>query len=104
MGMMELLMKYFRKGLEVVARNLNCRLCRMKVVICQLMIKMPMATPMMAELTAFTLPRYSGARNNESAPKVLIKFPLMALPRIYQNSNNTWYFLRCNKTSCTGKE
>jgi hypothetical protein len=58
-----------------------------------------MATPMMAVLTTFTLPRYSGARNNESAPKLLMKLPLMALPRINQNIRRTWNFRRCSNTS-----
>ena len=104
MGMIELLMQYLRKGFDVVARNLKCLLCNTKVVICQLMMKMPIAIPVIAELTAFTLPRYSGARKSASAPNVFIKLPLMALPMMNQNTNSTWYFLKWRNTNCTGNE
>ena len=45
--------------------------------------------PVMAALSQFTLPRYSGARNNESAPKDFMKLPLTMLNRINQNTSNT---------------
>jgi hypothetical protein len=51
---MELLTKHLRKGFEVVARNLNCLLWMMKVVICQLIMKIPVATPTNAALIALT--------------------------------------------------
>ena len=72
---MALLIQYFKKGLEVVAKNLNWLLCKIKVVMFQLMIKIPVATPTIAILSPFTSPRYSGARKSESAPNVLIKSP-----------------------------
>jgi len=104
MGITELLRKYLRKGFEVVARNLKCLLCSIKVAICQLMMNIPMATPMIIALTIFTLPRYSGARKRKSAPNVLMKLPFIADPRINQNTNSTWNFRRCSITSCTGNE
>jgi hypothetical protein len=42
----------------------------------------------MAELMEFTLPRYSGARNNESAPKVFMNVPFTVLKRINQNMSS----------------
>jgi hypothetical protein len=68
------------------------------------MINIPTEIPTMAELKEFTLPKYSGARKRESAPKVFIKLPFTVLNIINQNSNNTWYFLKCRKNNCTGKE
>ena len=61
---MELLTQYFKKGFELVARKRKRLLCKMKVVIFQLIIKTPVAIPVMAAPPALTLPRYSGARNN----------------------------------------
>src|SRR5688572_12324022 len=102
--MIELLMQYFRKGLVVVARNLKCRLNRMKVVMFQLMMKTPSAAPTMAVLMAFTFPRYSGDRKRELAPKVTMNEPLTVLNRRNQNNSSTWNFLKCRITSCTGNE
>src|SRR5690606_27744738 len=99
-----LLIQYFKNGLEVVARNRKCLLKRMNVVMFQLIIKIPIATPTKQAASAFTLPRYSGARYNESAPKVFIKLPFTVLNSKNQNTISTWNFLRCNSTSCMGKE
>jgi hypothetical protein len=46
----------------VVARNLKCRLNKIKVVIFQLIINTPIEIPTSAVLTAFTLSKYSGER------------------------------------------
>src|SRR5688572_31259483 len=101
---MELLMQYFRNGFVVAAMKRKWRLNKMNVEIFQLMINIPMAMPTIAELIEFTFPRYSGARKSESAPKVFMKLPLTVLKRMNQNTNNTWYFLKCRKSNCTGKE
>ena len=87
--MIALLMQYFKKGLVVAARKRNCRLNKIKVAIFQLMINMPMEAPTIAELMELTVPRYSGARNKESAPKVFIKVPFTVLKRINQKINST---------------
>ena len=68
------------------------------------MINIPTDMPTMAELKEFTLPRYSGARNRESAPKVFINVPFTVLNKINQNTNSTWYFLKCRKNNWMGKE
>src|SRR5687768_3993018 len=102
--MTELLIQYFRKGLVVAAKNRKYRLNKMNDEIFQLIMNMPIAPPTIAMLMKLTSPRYSGARNNESAPKVLMKEPFTVLNRMNQNNSNTWYFRKCRKTSCTGKE
>ena len=61
-------MQYFRKGLVVVARKRKWRLNRIKVVIFQLIIKIPVAIPTKAVLIGLTFPRYSGDRNSAAAP------------------------------------
>jgi hypothetical protein len=76
----------------------------MKVAMFQLIMNIPIEIPTIAALKEFILPRYSGARYRESAPKVFIKLPLTVLKSINQNNNNTWYFLKCRKTNCIGKE
>ena len=91
---MKLLMQYFRNGLVVVARNLKCRLNKMKVVMFQLMMNTPRATPTMAALMALTCPRYSGARNRELAPKVCMNEPFTVLKSRSQNRSSTWNFLK----------
>ncbi len=101
---MKLLMQYFKKGFVVVAKNLKCLLNKMNVVMFQLIINIPIAMPTIAELIAFTLPRYSGEKNKALAPKDFKKPPLMVLNKITQNTNSTWNFLKCKITSCTGKE
>ena len=103
-GRTELFIQYFKNGLDVVARNLKYLLKRMNVVIFQLMMKMAIASPIIAALAALTSPRYSGARNRESAPKLFINDPPTVLNNRNQNNNNTWNLFKCNKTSCTGKE
>jgi hypothetical protein len=103
-GIIELLIQYFKKGLVVADRKRKCLLNKMKVEIFQLMMNIPMAAPTIAELIELTLPRYSGAKNRESAPKVFIKVPFTVLNIINQNSSNTWYFLKCRNTNCMGKE
>ena len=104
MGMIELLMQYFRKGFVVADKKRKCLLNKMNVEIFQLIINIPTAIPTIAELKELTLPRYSGARYNESAPNVFMNDPFTVAKRMIQNSNNTWYFLKCRNTSCTGKE
>jgi len=92
--MIALLIQYFKKGFDPVAKNLKRMLCKVKVVIFQLMIKMPVAIPVIAAPAAFTFPRYSGARNNPLAPKISIKFPVRVKKRISQKNNNTCDFLK----------
>jgi hypothetical protein len=104
MGITALFMQYFRKGLAVVARNLQYPACRIKVVMFQLIINIAMEKPTIAALRAFTLPIYSGPRNNELAPKLFMKVPLTVLKRINQKMRNTWYFRKCNKNNCIGNE
>jgi hypothetical protein len=87
--MMELLRQYFKKGFVVVAKNLNRILCKINVVMFQLIINIPVATPVMAAPAAFTLPRYSGARNNALAPKIFIKLPVTKRKRINQKMSST---------------
>ena len=89
-GKTALLIQYFKKGLDVVAKNLNWLLCKINVVIFQLIIKIPVATPTIAMLNPFTFPRYSGARKRESAPKVLIKSPCIALTKMNQKTRSNW--------------
>jgi hypothetical protein len=102
--MTELLMQYLRNGLVVVARNLKCRVNKMKVVIFQLIMNTAVAAPTMEALSAFTCPRYSGAKNSELAPNVCMKCPLTVLKRRNQNNNSTWNFLKCRITNWTGNE
>src|SRR5882757_1551814 len=90
-GSKELLIQYFKNGFDVVAKNLLRLLCKIKVVTFQLIIKTPMATPTITALSTFTLPRYSGAKNSASAPKLFINPLLMVLVSKYQNISNTWY-------------
>ena len=97
-------MQYLRKGLVVAAIKRKWRLNKINVEIFQLMINIPIAIPTMAELIELTLPRYSGARNKESAPKVFMKLPLTVLNRINQNNKSTWYFLKCRNNNWMGKE
>jgi hypothetical protein len=97
-------MQYFKKGFDAVAKNLNRLLCKMKVVTFQLIKKIPMATPMMAALKAFTLPKYSGTKNNASAPKLCIKPLSIVLANNNQNNKITWYLRKCKTNNCIGKE
>ena len=94
MGMMELLIQYFKNGFVVAAMNRKWRLNRMKVEIFQLMMNIPIDIPTIAELIELTFPRYSGARKSESAPKVFIKLPFTVLNKMNQKTSNTWYFLK----------
>jgi hypothetical protein len=98
-GIMELLMQYFRNGLVVAAKKRKCRVNKMNVEIFQLMMNIPTAIPTIAELMELTLPKYSGARYNESAPNVFMKVPLTVLNRMNQNNSSTWYFLKCRNSS-----
>jgi hypothetical protein len=66
--MTALLIQYFKNGCAVVAKKLINLLCKIKVVMFQLITNTPMATPTIAELKKLTLPKYSGAKNNETAP------------------------------------
>ena len=98
-GIAKLLIQYLKKGLVVAARNLKCRLNKMKLAMFQLMMNIPIEMPTIAAPSAFTLPRYSGARYNESAPKLFIKVPLTVLNKTNQKMSNTWYFLKCRNNS-----
>ena len=91
---MLLFIQYFKKGLDVVAKNRYRLLCKIKVVIFQLIMNTPTAIPVMAAPAAFTFPKYSGARNNALAPKFFIKCPPIVLNRISHNNNKTWNFLK----------
>jgi hypothetical protein len=91
---MELLIQYFKKGFEFVARNRKRWLCKIKVVIFQLIINMPVAIPVIAAPPAFTLPKYSGARNKAFAPNNFIKLPVIVKKRISQKIRSTWDFLK----------
>jgi hypothetical protein len=97
-------MQNFKKGFVVAAKNRKCRLKRIKEVIFQLIINIPTDMPTIADANELTLPRYSGPRYRESAPKIFMKVPFTVLNNINQNSNNTWYFLKCRNKSCMGKE
>jgi hypothetical protein len=94
MGITLLLMQYFKKGNWVAAKKVKCLLKRINVVIFQHIIKTPIDMPINPVLIAFTLPKYSGARNKALAPNVFIKTPLTTLKRITQNKSSTWYFLK----------
>jgi hypothetical protein len=97
-------MQYFKKGLVVAAKKRKCLQNKMKVEIFQLIMNIPIAIPTIAALNKLTFPRYSGARNNESAPNVFMKVPFTVLNMMNQNNNSTWYFLKCRNTNCMGKE
>ena len=97
-------MQYFKKGLEVVARKLKRLLCKIKVVIFQLIIYTPNASPVIKAPSIFTDPRYSGVKNKASAPNIFIKVPSITLNRSHQKISNTWYFLKCKMNNCTGKK
>ena len=93
-GIIALLIQYFRNGCAVVARNFTFLLCRIKVVIFQLITKMPNAKPTIAVLSEVILPKYSGARKRELAPNVNIKSPETVAISIYQNiERDRKYFL-----------
>ena len=96
---MLLLMQYLRNGLVVVAKNRKCRLNKIKVVIFQLIMKMPIEAPTMAAPAGLTEPRYSGARKRESAPNDFIKPLATTLNKRYQKIRSTWNFFRCRNTS-----
>ena len=66
-------MQYFKKGCAVVAKNLMCFVCRINVVIFQLIINEPIVNPTKAILKAPTFPKYSGSNIKESAPYGLRK-------------------------------
>ena len=53
---MELFTQYFRNGFESVARKRKRLLCKIKVVIFQLIIKTAAAIPVIAAPPAFTFP------------------------------------------------
>ena len=92
-------MQYFKNGFVVVAKKRKCLLNKINVVIFQLIIKTPVAAPTTPALMLFTLPKYSGARNNAYAPKDSIKPALTVLNKMYQKNNNTWNFLMWSITS-----
>jgi hypothetical protein len=92
--MILLLIQYFRNGVAVVAKNLYRLLCKINVVMFQLITKTATEIPTRAALMALTFPKYSGARNNALAPKFFIKWPPIVLNKISHNTNKTWYFLK----------
>src|SRR5687768_11968921 len=104
MGITELLIQYFKKGLVVAERNLKCLLNKINVLIFQLMMNIPMEAPTKAALIEFTLSRYSGARKSESAPNVFMKLLFTTAKRINQKSNNTWYLRKCRNNNWIGNE
>ena len=83
---MALLRQYFKKGFELVAKKRKRLLCKIKVVIFQLIIKIPVATPVIAAPAAFTFPRYSGARNKVLAPNIFKKCPVIVKKSINQKN------------------
>ena len=87
-----------------MARKRTLRLCRIKVVMFQLIIKTPIEKPTIAVLKKVTSPKYSGARKRELAPNVNIKPPATVENRIYQKIRNTWYLRKCSRKSCMGNE
>ena len=103
-GNTALFKQYFKNGFDVVARNLHRLLCKINVVTFQLIIKTPNAPPTITAPNTFTLPKYSGAKNKASAPKVFKKPLLIVLTSKYQNTSNSWNFLKCKIKSCIGKE
>ena len=92
-------MQYFRKGYCVAAKKLKCLLNRINVVMFQHMMKTAMAIPIIAKLMEVTLPKYSGARNKASAPKLFIKLLFATANMRNQKINNTWYLRKCRKIS-----
>jgi hypothetical protein len=66
----------------------------MKVVMFQHMMKTPIDKPTIAVLKAFTLPKYSGARNSALAPKLFISEPFTTLNKTTQKIKSIWYFLK----------
>jgi hypothetical protein len=88
------LIQYFKKGCAVVARKRKYLLNKKKVVIFQLMIKIPTAKPTIAVLNALIFPKYSGPRNKEFAPNARMKLPPTVENKIYQKTRNTWYLRR----------
>lgn len=89
---MQLLIQYFKKGFVVAARNLKCLLNKIKVVMFQLTINIPIVMPVMAYPNVFKVPRYSGARYNESAPNIFINVPFTTLKIKNQKIRSAWYF------------
>jgi hypothetical protein len=92
-------MQYFKKGFVVAARKRKCLLKRTNVVTFQLMMNIPTARPTRAVENGLTLPRYSGARYNESAPKFFMNVPFTVLNNTNQNRRSAWYFLKCRNKS-----
>jgi hypothetical protein len=74
------------------------------VVTFQHIMKTPIAMPIIAKLIDVTFPKYSGARNRASAPKLFIKLLFTTLNMRIQKINMNWYFLKCRKISWTGNE
>jgi hypothetical protein len=79
-------MQYFKNGCAVVARNLTFLLCRMNVVMFQLMIKMPIAKPDNTCTERCYFAKILRRKKSELAPNVNIKAPETVAKRIYQNT------------------
>lgn len=94
-----LLMQYFKNGYCVAAKKVKCLLNKIKVVMFQHIMNTPIAIPIIAKLIEVTFPKYSGAKNKASAPKLFIKPLFTTLNIKNQKINSTWYFLKCRKMS-----
>jgi hypothetical protein len=103
-GMIALLTQYFKKGFELVAKKRNRPLCKINVVISQLIINIPVATPVIAPPAAFTFPKYSGARNKVFAPNEPIKCPETVRKSISHKIKSTCDFLKCSSSNWMGNE
>ena len=91
-GSIALFRQYLKNGVAVVARNLNRLVYRINVVTFQLIIKTPNATPVNKAPQIFTFPKYSGEKNNASAPKFFKKLLLIVLTNMNQKKRSIWYF------------
>ena len=76
----------------------------MNVVMCHIMMNTHMAQPRSIMLTKLILPRYSGARKSDEAPKWEAKLPVTVRNRMSQKMSNTWYLRKCSSTSWTGRK
>ena len=61
-GITKLLTQYLKKGFVVAAKNRKCLLNKIKLAMFQLIMNIPIEIPTMPAPSAFTFPKYSGAR------------------------------------------
>ena len=85
--MIALFIQNFRNGFDVVARKRKYLLNRIKQVIFQLIIKIPIAMPTNAAAKKSIFPKYSGARKRESTPYFVMNLFPTDKKRINQNTN-----------------